>query len=271
MRRTTRITAAAAAALMVLGLAACGDDSDDATTTTAAAADATTTTTAKADQAAEGDTAAFCDALTSFNTAVNAVDTDSLTTPEAVKAAGQQLIPMFQKVVDSAPDDVSAAADELNTTIKPLADGDATAFGSDETYQKYNDFVTASLPSCDEISTVEVTAKDYAFEAPDTVEAGDLAFHMKNISTDEQHVMVLLRKNDGVDLSFDELLKLPQDQAESKTTEMGAAFAPPGGDSSALVTLEPGKYAMVCFLPIGGKEGAPPHFTQGMVHEFTVE
>lgn len=269
MRRMTRITAAAAAALMVLGLAACGDDSDAATTTTAA--DATTTTTAADGAAASGDSAAFCDALTEFDTAVNAVDTDSLTTPEAVKAAGQQLIPLFQKVVDNAPDNVSAAADELNTTIKPLADGDATAFGADATYEKYGEFVTASLPSCHDINTVEVTAKDYAFEAPDSFEAGKTAFHMKNISTGEQHVMVLLRKNDGVNLSFDELLKLPQDQGEAKTTELGAAFAPPGGQSSALVDLKPGSYAMVCFLPIGGKEGAPPHFTQGMVHEFTVK
>ena len=128
-----------------------------------------------------------------------------------------------------------------------------------------------AAPAPKELDTVEVTAKDYAFEAPDSFKAGELAFHLKNISTGEQHVMVLLRKNDGVDLSFDELLKLPEDQAEAKTTEFGFAFAPPGGDSSALVDLKPGSYAMVCFLPIGGKEGAPPHFTQGMVHEFTVE
>ena len=33
----------------------------------------------------------------------------------------------------------------------------------------------------------------------------------------------------------------------------------------------PGEYAMVCFIPVGGAEDGPPHFTQGMVQEFIVE
>lgn len=266
MRTTTRITAVAAAALMVLGLAACGDDSNDATTTTNAA-EATTTTTATA---ASGDSAAFCDALKEFNDAVASVELNPSSTPDDIKAVGAKLAPLFQTIVDNAPDDVAADATELNATVAPLAEGDDTAFQADDTYEKYGKFVTASLGDCD-FTTVDVTAKDYAFDAPDTVKAGDVAFHLTNTSTGEQHEMVVLRKNDGVDLSFDELLKMPQDQAETKTTYVGSAMAPPGADNSALVTLTPGHYAMVCFLPVGGKEGAPPHFTQGMVHEFTVE
>lgn len=50
-----------------------------------------------------------------------------------------------------------------------------------------------------------------------------------------------------------------------------ATFAEPGDEGSALVTLEPGDYAMVCFVPVGGGEDGPPHFTEGMLHEFTVE
>ena len=269
MRRMTRITAVAAAALMVLGLAACGDDSDDATTTTTAA-DATTTTPAADGAAASGDSAAFCDALKEFNAAVQSVELTPSSTAEDIKAAGSKLVPIFQTIADNAPDHVADAAEELNATVAPLATGDATAFNDDATYEKYGKFVTASLGDC-EFETVDVTAKDYAFDAPDSVKAGDVAFHMTNASTGEQHEMVVLRKNDGVDLSFDELLQMPQDQAEAKTTYVGSAMAPPGGDNSALVTLEPGSYAMVCFLPMGGKEGAPPHFTQGMVHEFTVE
>jgi hypothetical protein len=264
----TRITAAAAAALMVFGLAACGDDSDDAASTTTAA-DATTTTAADG-AAASGDSAAFCDALTEFNGAVTSVELDESSSPEDIKAAGAKLAPMFKEITDNAPDDVADQAAELNKTVVALAQGDASQFNSDATYEKYGKFVTASLGDCD-FETVEVKAKDYAFEAPDSVEAGDVAFHLTNTSTGEQHEMVLLRKNDGVNLSFDELLKLPQDQAETKTTYAASAMAPPGGDNSALVNLKPGSYAMVCFLPIGGKEGAPPHFTQGMVHEFTVK
>jgi hypothetical protein len=35
--------------------------------------------------------------------------------------------------------------------------------------------------------------------------------------------------------------------------------------------LEPGEYVMVCFVSVGGAEDGPPHFTQGMKYEFTVE
>jgi hypothetical protein len=48
------------------------------------------------------------------------------------------------------------------------------------------------------------------------------------------------------------------------------------------VDLEPGRYVIACFLPVGatpenmealesGELQGPPHFTQGMLEEFTVE
>ena len=52
---------------------------------------------------------------------------------------------------------------------------------------------------------------------------------------------------------------------------MAAAFAPPGEGGSTLAELSAGDYAMICFIPVGGGEDGPPHFTQGMIHEFTVE
>lgn len=33
---------------------------------------------------------------------------------------------------------------------------------------------------------------------------------------------------------------------------------------------DPGSYIAVCFIPIGGGEEGPPHFTGGMVAEFDV-
>ena len=86
-------------------------------------------------------------------------------------------------------------------------------------------------------------------------------------------MMAIIKKKDGVDLSWDELLKLPDDEAESKTEFKGEAFAAAGDSSKTLASLDAGDYAMVCFLPIGSPdvEDGPPHFTEGMVHEFTVE
>ena len=62
----------------------------------------------------------------------------------------------------------------------------------------------------------------------------------------------------------------------------GASFAAPGESDTLFVDLEPGRYVIVCFLPVGatpdnmealesGELQGPPHFTEGMVEEFTVE
>ncbi len=83
--------------------------------------------------------------------------------------------------------------------------------------------------------------------------------------------MVVFRKADGVTLPWEELLELPDEEAEEKAQFVTAAFAPPGEGSSTLAELEPGVYAMVCFIPVGGGEDGPPHFTEGMLEEFSVE
>jgi plastocyanin len=129
-------------------------------------------------------------------------------------------------------------------------------------------------------ATVSVTGVDYAFEdVPATVEAGsELTFH--NGGT-EPHEMVVIRINDGVTQTIDDLLELPEDEALELATVVGAAMALPGEDAEDAVTVtEPGNYAMVCFIPVGSTAedlqsseppAGPPHFTEGMVTSFTVE
>lgn len=93
----------------------------------------------------------------------------------------------------------------------------------------------------------------------------------------EVHEMVLLRKNDGVTETFDELLALPEEEAMEKVTMVGLAGpVPPGEPGYAVVDLDAGEYMAVCFIPVGTlsfdgppPEG-PPHMMQGMVHQLTV-
>jgi hypothetical protein len=50
---------------------------------------------------------------------------------------------------------------------------------------------------------------------------------------------------------------------------LGRSFAEPGREGAKVkAQLEPGRYALVCFLPVAGS--GPPHFTRGMLREFTV-
>ena len=95
----------------------------------------------------------------------------------------------------------------------------------------------------------------------------------------EYHELALARINDDVDLSAEELLALPQDEAEEKVTFLNGAFAAPGETGYTAVDLAPGRYLAACFVPSGMTpaaveenpdfEGGEPHFMQGMFTEFT--
>ncbi len=269
MGRMTKLTAAAASALLVLGVAACGDDDDPVATTdtTQAPADEPTDGTSAP---AEGDSAAFCDGLVEFNGAVNQVDLDEESSEDDVKSAGAELAELWAPVAANAPEDVADQVAELEGVLGQMEAGDGEAFDSDDTFETYTEVVNGAIESCD-FETVEVTGVDYAFEGvPDSLPAGAVALSFHNASESEEHEMIVARKADGVDLSWDEILNLPEEESESMVEFTTAAFAPPGGDSAALGTLTPGEYVMVCFVPVGGAEDGPPHFSQGMVQEFTV-
>ena len=66
---------------------------------------------------------------------------------------------------------------------------------------------------------------------------------------------------------FADLLKLPEDL---NVRPVGQAAAEPGKTDSAVVKLERGRYAVSCFIPVGGGESGPPHAVGGMFAEFTV-
>lgn len=256
MRTLQRAGAGLLALTLATGIAACGSDDDS---------EATGDTSA-----AEGDNAAFCDALIDFNTAAFQVDISEDTSEADIKAAGEDLAPLSEALKENAPEDLKASATEVDDFVQPLREGDAEPFNQDSTFETYMGFLGEATSACD-FDEVSVTGKDYAFEAPDTVKAGNVSFAFTNASEGEDHEMAVLQKADGVDLSWEELLALPEEEAMSKTKFITAAYSPPGEGGSTLATLEAGDYVMVCFIPVGGAEDGPPHFTQGMIHEFTVE
>lgn len=249
MRTLQRMGAVLLTLAVTGGLVACG--SDDTT------------------DAAGGKDASFCDAVLAFNKVAFETDINDETPKADIVAAGDKLIPLFKTVADEAPAKLSASADELYKVLTPLADGDAKAFNEDATFEKYLTLVGGAIDTCD-YNKVDVSAKDYAFTAPDKISSGDVAFSFTNTSKGEDHEMAIMRKAAGVTLSWEELLALPEEEARTKTEFVTAAFAPPGEHSATLGNLKAGSYVMVCFIPVGGKDDGPPHFTQGMIHEFTV-
>jgi hypothetical protein len=132
---------------------------------------------------------------------------------------------------------------------------------------------------------VDVVGTDYAFSDVGTDLTGPVTFAFRNEGTD-LHEMVIVRKNDGVTTSFEELLALPEDEAFEQVQFVGQTMAEAGQTAPDMLTAtDPGEYLMVCFIPQGmttipsldpNASGppdlgdGPPHFTLGMLQEFTI-
>lgn len=112
-----------------------------------------------------------------------------------------------------------------------------------------------------------VTAAEFAFWTPDTVRAGLTRVRLINTGR-EMHHLQLVRLADGHTVR--ELIdRLVDGESEPPwATFVGGPSVPPtGGESEVTVALEPGRYALLCFIP--SKDRAP-HFMKGMVRELTV-
>ena len=136
--------------------------------------------------------------------------------------------------------------------------------------------------------TLNLTATEYAFGGlPTEVPAGGVIVNLANIG-EQVHEFALLRVNDDVEITLEELLALPEEESDQYVTFVNAAFAFPEAVGHTVVNLTPGRYVAICFLPVGatpevmsqmsgpdsstppGVELGPPHFMEGMVQEFTV-
>jgi hypothetical protein len=131
---------------------------------------------------------------------------------------------------------------------------------------------------------VTVVAKEYVFEGlPSTIPVGT-TLTLDN-QGQEVHMMLVARMNDGVTLSWDDLLALPGNEGNQYVTFQDPLVAAPGAvaEGSILISQE-GSYGVFCFIPQGttsmdalsaspGPSAAPagpPHFLLGMRQEFTV-
>ena len=244
----------AAVATIGLLLAACGgDDAGDVAATVAPS-------TAGATAAAVAADGAYCGAHLALETAMNAEDPAAA---EPAIAAARAAVP-------------AGIADALETAITRGADAEGPP--NPEFTAAYGELVGWVREHCG-FADFTLTATEYAFGGLATeVAAGPTVVQLANTGA-EFHEVAMVRKDDGVTESFDELLALPEEQFGDKVTFVGAAFAAPGETGGAVVDLAAGDYLAVCFVPVGatpdalaagGAPDGPPHFMQGMEQEFTV-
>jgi hypothetical protein len=258
------------AALLMAG---CGDDDGDG--------DAPADGGAAADGAST-DVEAYCQATLAIETAeFPDIDFDTASPDELAAAskefASETLRPLADDLLANAPDEISADLDRLVAALDEIAEtGDFAAFETPEAAAANERVHAYDVDTCG-WSTVDVVTSDYAFGGlPAELPAGTTSFELTNEGP-EVHEIALLRKNDGVTESFDELLALPEEESQAKVTLVGVGGPVPAGAGDYLVAdLEPGEYLAICFLPVGmtSLDGpppqGPPHFMSGMTHELTV-
>ena len=118
-------------------------------------------------------------------------------------------------------------------------------------------------------NVVTITAADFNYQSPTTIPAGMTTIRLVNDGTELHHVQ-LVRLDDGHTL--DELMQGMSGHDGPPPPWVHFVGGPntpvPGGGvSEATLDLQPGNYAMLCFIP--SKDGVP-HVAKGMVKPLTV-
>jgi hypothetical protein len=130
----------------------------------------------------------------------------------------------------------------------------------------------ASKASYDPATHVAVVhTKDFAFDAPDSVNAGWTTFHLMNDGPSIHHIQ-FVRIDAGktvqdVVTAMDALLKGQGPPPAWLTLVAGPNAPNPGAESDAMVNLEAGNYALICLVDIPGHVA---HFDKGMVRVLKV-
>ena len=113
-----------------------------------------------------------------------------------------------------------------------------------------------------------INATDYKFDAPDAVPSGMMTIHLVDNGTELHHV-AFIKLNDGKTMADVAQVLKTQAPPPAWWVDYGGVNAPhPGGGmASATEKLEPGNYALICFIP---SADGTPHFAKGMVRPLTV-
>jgi len=110
---------------------------------------------------------------------------------------------------------------------------------------------------------VTITATDFGYQLPSSpIVAGLTTMTLVNTGKEHHHV-TLVQLKDGKTL--DDLmaaLQAPGMPPEWAVASGGPNAAAPGGEATAMLTLEPGPYALICLIP--SPDGVP-HVAKGMV------
>lgn len=184
------------------------------------------------------------------------------------KAYAAGLLGQAKIMQAEAPDEVEADVDVMVNTIAEVSEtGDLNLLEGEPVRAARRRVQAFEFENCG-WETLDVGAVEYAYQnVPVNLAAGARSIRLTNTGS-ERHELVLLRVNDFVDDTGRQILDTPPELAYTKVHSVGSVTVEPGQDGYVVATLHPGRYLMVCYLPVGGR--GPPHFTRGMSAEVIV-
>ena len=143
-----------------------------------------------------------------------------------------------------------------------------TACAKQETAQ--GDTSTSAAPAAASAATpnmVTFTAREYAFEGPDSIPAGLTMFHLNATGQELHHLQILKLEQGKTIADFQAALKAGGPPPTWAVPYGGVNPPVPGGTTMSTQTMEPGNYVVVCFIESPDKV---PHIAKGMTKPLTV-
>ena len=119
-------------------------------------------------------------------------------------------------------------------------------------------------------TVVTVRALDFRFEAPASVPAGTVTFRLKNDGREAHHLWIVQLKDGKKPADFIEATKVWGSNLKMPPWAVdvgGPNSASPGERAEGTVTLEPGTYMLVCWVP---SSNGVIHVMRGMVQPLRV-
>lgn len=186
---------------------------------------------------------------------------------EELKRYATGVLGAAEAVLAVAPEQIKA---DLQTYVNSVRTTSQTgrAAGGGAVAQAFGRVHAFDLANCGR-TRVDITATEYSLQGvPQSVKPGPANFALTNRGK-EPHELLLFRINDDVKDPAADILKLPEAETLKRAVLVNRVSTQPGTDNYFVADLKPGRYALGCFIPVGGKSG-PSHVTRGEVGEFRV-
>lgn len=114
---------------------------------------------------------------------------------------------------------------------------------------------------------VKIVAKDYGFEAPAKIPSGVTTIHLTNQGGELHHAQLIKLEQGKTVRDLAQALKNPGPPPAWVKFVGGPNALPPGKEANATSVLDPGQYAIICFIP--GPDGVM-HAAKGMIRELEI-